>query len=597
MPLLSIRHLSISFSVALVVIAGGGVGYLSWRLGDEAVKQTKGTWKDGLDSMMSVCRTGFDQLEHACSEGINTSLHSGSSIAEDLSQQVMQRTLKQLHSQIIGWTGYPLHSTGMLHEFFHSMKDSPERWVDHAFWESAIYPLARSLYMSGFERGVRTLWIRAWEEPGEGGALMHNPSLEESVIWTIYDQESLESGGTPFETIEKLYFDCDPSYSKQRCAENACVWCTRGGEGYCAHPLRKKPGTAGPGGGGGEPQICAEGWSLPPGYEHEWYSTTELPYSIGFTREDGKQYAGSCGFDFDCGCRAEQDYRMKNGSGVHLDLRGSYMRPDGTYPEPGETPKEEVMEPGRCQVPPVLVGVSRFVALLASRKYGDQAVHWAPVGTETISPMLNLNAYVTDHICKSPSECYQYHISVGIDVRDVSMFLNNAVRDITDEGYGHLTRLYAVQRDSARAAGPCVDDFYHQLEKLNSPHITCPTLPVIAEVFDKKNDPCDFDLFRLSPWIGRGTLVRDLCPETCGVCENGSFPLHLVEGIMAGASHGEPLRKLPLNESSLGFKNVSDLSLLHSKDSSDPIIREHARWVLSHGGFAVYPRLADWEYE
>eukprot|EP00756_Hemistasia_phaeocysticola_P004024 Hpha_TRINITY_DN12588_c0_g1::TRINITY_DN12588_c0_g1_i1::g.50835::m.50835 len=580
----SLQCLSSALAIALIVIAGGIIGALSISLGNEAVDRTKGTWKEGLFTMNSVSMNGFHDLSSACDEGITNFLSRGTEVADQLTLDVMTSAMAISIHKMETWADAPMQSVAIIRDYFKSLP--PADWVDTEVWRRALNHI-RTVYLNGFGRGVKGISIRASREQPVDGV-----DVEQFVQWMVNPPNrntdySRFVDYVPFEVVVPIRFDCNSSYSEAQCRTNNCIWCTGPAGGVCANPMRKDVTVSPP-----VPSVCPSGYALPQGYRLQWYQTTFVPYALGFAREDGTPYLGSCGLRMDgaatpelgCGCNARNDYILKGGSAVNLVVNGSFastLKRNGEYPAWGTN---SVTEPGMCRVPEGLSGLSQHTGLIRSGKYGHSKVHWSVVGLETVGPKLELPTYVFERVClPGDANCLTLSVQAGIDTLMVTEFLKKAVEN-TVAG----TRLYAVQRDSLRA-GKCEDDFYRVLEIMG---LNCAILQILGAV-------CDEDLFQL-PIIGslfaRHILFRDLCPASCDICSDGRYPVRLVEGVLLGASRGDAHVNIPVNESSLQGLGISDMAAAHATESSDPIISGHARAVVAnHGGlFSELPPRETW---
>eukprot|EP00756_Hemistasia_phaeocysticola_P034245 Hpha_TRINITY_DN16512_c3_g3::TRINITY_DN16512_c3_g3_i1::g.134788::m.134788 len=581
MPGVSLQCASIALSVALVSIAGGIIGALSISLGNKAHERTKTTWREGLDDMIGVSVEGFADFESACDNSISESLDLGTDTAENLTRRLMLSTLSVSVNEIRHWAGAPMLSVATIWDYFHSYP-SPALWPDFSRWDTAL-GMMKPLFHNGYKeaRGVTGIRVKTGRRQGVDGV-----QILQGVDW-----RKLPGFRDPV-IVVPVNFECYASYSQSECLANSCTWCVSPTGGVCSNPMRKNPADVN---FVGPPEVCPPGYSLPAGYEMNVYQTSLIRWALGIANKDGTPYWGSCGLDGECGCSAVNDYNAKHGDHMNIEVNGSFKSTlkNGKYPPMGQSP---VTEPGMCKIPDGFSGLYRTLALQSGRYKRTPEIQWSTAGYEMVTSQIELGCFITEEVClPGDPNCVYLTVEAAVDIAEVSKFLKAAARE---QAAG--TRLYAVQHDSYLAADPCEDDFYGLLE---SATMNC---AIVISLWDLS---CDFQLAKhpiLSLIVQRNIYLRDLCPAFCGVCINGSFPVHLFEGILVASSHGDAHENLPLNESGCclnkpGRENsvldVPDAIPMHATQSSDPVIAGHAKSVMTHQGgkFSTLPEAGTWE--
>eukprot|EP00756_Hemistasia_phaeocysticola_P007020 Hpha_TRINITY_DN14091_c0_g1::TRINITY_DN14091_c0_g1_i1::g.44345::m.44345 len=561
--MLSIQCLSIALSVTLVLVTGGIIGGLSITMGNEATDKTKTTCNKGLAATSDVCRAGFAQLDNAANDGVNQSLSSGRENAEYLTQLLMTQTLGTITTQVTTFFDTIKYTTELSRRTFRGM-DVAE-WGDPTLWRETLRPMARALYYEGYLRGM-TILSQQWDGPPVDGVIS-----KEAAIFTVANGVKApgKTGSTGHAIVGQIKFTCD-GLNQAQCATAECVWCSKPGTaGYCGNPMRKDTAE--------RPAPCRAGWSTPPGYTLKWYQTTAIPYGLGVCDRRGEMYVGSCGYDDPvCGCAAMADYRYKHGDDLdHPAPVGQYRRPDGTYPEPGTVPKSQLLEAGMCKLPESLSGLSIHRTVRDSVKFALNTQHWTPIYGGDVSPILAINCWFTTRVGDQKVETY-----AGVNLQRLSELMKSS--DLPRE-----SRTYLVQTDQWKAHGTCKDDFHNLVAQLT---MNCALAGQVVKMMVPGVEVCDVDLNVLSPLIAKKNIVREHCPQMCGVCDGDKFPVEAYDGWLVGASHGTYFRALPIDESP--FYNVSgELDIVGKRaiESEDNIVANHSRMVM--GDLAGYANL------
>eukprot|EP00756_Hemistasia_phaeocysticola_P036442 Hpha_TRINITY_DN16642_c2_g1::TRINITY_DN16642_c2_g1_i1::g.180053::m.180053 len=565
--MLSIQCLSISLSVALVFITGGIIGGLSISTGNEATDRTKTACGRGLAATSEVCREGFAQLDRAANDGVTQSLTSARKNAEYLTQLVMGQALTTITARVESFFDNARLISEIVHGAFMGM--SVEEWGDREMWRKLMRPEILSKYYQGYKRGMTILTVNYDSSEVDG------VEQKERATFSLSNVVQPTEDYAAHNVVTRMKFYCD-GLSKGACETENCVWCSKGAQGYCGNPMRRINGES-------RPCRTSEGFSPPPGYTLKWYQLTDVPYAMGVSKRNGELYVGSCGLDDPkCGCAALRDYRLKKGNDLNeADMRGSYRRQNGSYPEPGTVSKSELLEAGICQVPQAMSQLTIQTTVFDDAKYGHNVVHWTPMYGGPTTPLLTLQCFMSAAVGDKSIK-----LNAGVDLERVSRFMNSS-----DLPAG--SRVYLVQSDAWKAGGRCQDDFHHMLRKIG---MTCDIASRVLSMIVPGEDACDVDLAVLSPRIARFNTLREHCPASCGVCRGNTFPREVYEGYLVGASHEPSYRKLPPSESN--FINISgalDLVAIKAVDSTDPVVSAHAKYVTTNlTGFETLPQDTNW---
>eukprot|EP01065_Artemidia_motanka_P007436 TRINITY_DN1369_c5_g1_i1.p1 TRINITY_DN1369_c5_g1~~TRINITY_DN1369_c5_g1_i1.p1 ORF type:complete len:1113 (+),score=252.80 TRINITY_DN1369_c5_g1_i1:287-3340(+) len=496
--------------------------------------------------------------------------------AEQLGSRMMEQTVQVVQAKMAALFDTPQLVVEQIIRFLSKL--GRERLSDRKVWDESIGPWALSLYKNAHKRGVTELQVSLVLPTVDG---------VDGRRGTIF-LEDPRTFSNPADAYHALLvvgtaqLDCQMSYSRNECEANGCPWCTSdtGGAGHCGIERRKDATRQ-------NWLPCRTGFSPPADYPRPWYTTAATPYIIAHPTSTGNPYIGSCGLDMACACAAFDDYWNKNGSHVgvpgaatynsELPIRGSYRRPDGTYPPafpaPGSVPASEVLESGMCPLPVSLSGASTLDGRQLNCEKEDLGkILWAPVGAGTVTPLLNVRAYSTYTVPGAENLPRPQYVTgygfAGIDVARVSLFMLEA-----DLPAG--SRMYAVQTNPFRASHiPCTDDRHRLVSYIG---YSC---PLLVSILGLLNLDCESDLHDLSKSIGRFNFMWDHCPVTCNRCPT----LNDTVGDLIGATHGATSTKVPLNISSYARYGLHDLRPRHIFDSDDNVTRTNAMYIMQQPG-------------
>eukprot|EP01062_Namystynia_karyoxenos_P001168 TRINITY_DN1039_c0_g1_i8.p1 TRINITY_DN1039_c0_g1~~TRINITY_DN1039_c0_g1_i8.p1 ORF type:complete len:1098 (+),score=312.22 TRINITY_DN1039_c0_g1_i8:94-3387(+) len=591
--MLGIRCLSISLSLALVVITGGVIGGLSITTGNRVTDQTKATGQRGLEATHKVCNNGFDSLSVAQQEGMQACFSSGRDNAEYLGGLLLEQVKQVVTTKMKNLLDAPLQALQQVYNTLATIP--PEQLNEGRMWDEAHSRWMNHIFRAAHQRGVTSLQVAYNPRQLKDGFPVRK------LRFYIEHPVTVGRGRDEYHQLmmaSDMTFACYPgnTLGRAECAANRCIWCSSnaGGAGYCGNPKRiegelSADSTWAPCKAG---YTAAVGANVPkPMYAAR--KPTQDSYT-GIADETGNLYIGSCGLDGQdekCGCEAQSDFQFKlmrnNGTVKGWPLGrpprtgtqepyqafpriGRYRRPDGTYPARLTTDPDAVLEPGACPIPADLAAAHALSARQNGQVDRIGYTRWAPMGVGPPSPLLALGVYKSWTHSSMPLQNgkahYMGYVSAAIDGRAFTTFMRNV--DLPPE-----SRMYAVQANPWRSApNKCEDDFHGLLEIMG---MTCKTLQAIMNVLGLT---CDSDLRALAPsLLAKENYIWDHCPESCGRC-----PWSLAESVgeLVGATHGDAYRTLPLEGSSYESSGIHDLRALHVFNSSDETIRKHAKWVM-----------------
>eukprot|EP01062_Namystynia_karyoxenos_P001167 TRINITY_DN1039_c0_g1_i7.p1 TRINITY_DN1039_c0_g1~~TRINITY_DN1039_c0_g1_i7.p1 ORF type:complete len:1144 (+),score=234.88 TRINITY_DN1039_c0_g1_i7:137-3433(+) len=580
--MLGIRCLSITLSLALVVITGGIIGGLSITTGNRVTDQTKDTSQRGLDATHKVCNDGFDSLRKAQQDGLGACFTSGRDNAEYLGGLLLEQVKQVIVTKMKNLLDAPLQAVQQIYDTLATIP--PAKLSDPIMWDEAHSRWIMHTWRAAQRRGVTQIQVAYTpgtqsDGLGDGKARFHID--HPATVGYPLDQEHV------LMLVSEIPFKCYPgnTLSRSQCEQERCIWCNHnaGGAGYCGNPRRVE------GEGDDAPWApCKAGYtSTVTGPKPNYVSG----YYLGTADEDGLMYIGTCGLDGKdeaCGCQARFDFHKKladnNGTVKGWPLGrpprtgttevyqalpriGSYRRRDGTWPEGLTMEADAVLESGACPLSATLQGVTALTGRQNGMPDRIGMTRWTPVGAGLPIPLLSVNVFKSWTHSSVPS--FLGYIGAAIDTAGFSSFMKQV-------SLPPNSRMYAVQMNPW--LGPpnkCQDDFHGLLALMG---MSCATLNALKAVLGLT---CDTDLRMLSSRLAFDNFLWKHCPESCGRCP---WTLEETVGAIVGATHGETSVQVPIEESSYGNEGLHDLRALHVFNTSDPPIRNHARWTMTLPG-------------
>eukprot|EP00756_Hemistasia_phaeocysticola_P003715 Hpha_TRINITY_DN12411_c0_g2::TRINITY_DN12411_c0_g2_i1::g.42686::m.42686 len=551
MGILSIRNLTLTLAIVLIMISGGITGYMSIITGEQA-----------LDGTRSMYERGLKDTQLASAEGLDACFDAGIQNSKALAGQLMGKVTDEIAARIDGFLSKPL-----------ALVESLRRWEEHQppcygpnheyldcghkddEWVKEIQlPMMYAMFREAAEYGVTEFFMMQLPQYNNTISLF----VETPFTMTAENGKRFDLPDD-YKQLMLIYYPKD--LCNQTLTEAEC-------KNY-PHPLPD--------------WMTEENWKLADNCNWCVRDHTEdnsIPLAANqefFARE------GYCSWNAKCDWGYKQDPTHGYKDGWRPIMTAALVNDRGQplvapCPDLVDSAKRRGAGGGACAVKAELL-VMDFVlthSLGNEEHLKKKRTMWGPLTTR--GPNVGLPVFHAywdedaweDKIFKKAGR----YISSSIDVQKASVLMKDIIKPLQPG-----TILYGVQQNPFFLEGgpayTCKDDPYSMAYVAQVP---CSLLVMIFG--------CEFDMYKVpnDAGIPRFTYVHMVCPMSCKRCPedtDDAVGKEVGQGALPGSSHGKSYTNLDLAESSYGEKGMVDRFPVNIWDSEDPVVRSHGRYVLN----------------